>query len=103
MTREEFQTRRAKIEKEMEAVSRRKEVKLSKTRIDLDLDKDRYAEIKKYLALDPFNYRDLALNVSHKKLADYLHHVLQEITIEDAAVTSVTLKNGIKLKFEIAK
>lgn len=103
MTREEFQKRRAKIEKEMEAVSRRKEIKLSRTKIDLDLDKEEYAEIKKYLALNPFIYRDMALNVSHETLAEYLHSVLQEITIDDATVTSVTLKNGIKLKFEIAK
>lgn len=103
MTREEFQKRRAKIEKEMEAVSRRKEVKLSRTKIDLNLDKDEYTEIKKYLLANPFSYRDLAGNVSHATLAEYLHATLSEITIEDAAVTSVTLKNGIKLKFEIVK
>lgn len=103
MTREEFQQRRAEIEKKMNEVSKQKDIKLSRTKIDLNLEKSEYAEIKNFMVATPFNYRDLALHTDHALLADYLHSVLQEITIEGAAVTSVTLKNGIKLKFETAK
>lgn len=103
MTREEFQTRRAKIEKEMEAVSKQKEIKLSRTKIDLNLEKEEYAEIKKFMDGNPFSYHGLASSVDHARLAEYLHLTLGEITIEDAAVTSVTLKNGVRFKFQIIK
>lgn len=103
MTREEFQKRRAEIEKKMETVSKQKEIKLSRTKIDLNLEREEYAGIKKYLAENPFDYHATAVNVDHALLAEYLHNTLEEITIEGGAVTSVTLKNGIKLKFTHAK
>lgn len=101
MTRDEFQKRRAKIEKEMEAVSKRKEVKIS--RLNLHLEEESYTAIKGFLSADTFDYHEMALDVSHELLSDYLHNVLQEITIEDAVVTSVTLQNGVKFKFDVSK
>ena len=103
MTREEFQARRADIEKKMKEVSKQKEIKQSRTKIDLNLEQEKYADIKKVLVANPFDYRALVLHIDHALLADYLHSVLQEITMEDAAVTSVTLKNGIKLKLQSIK
>lgn len=101
MTKDEFQRRRAKIEKKMEAVSKRKEVKLS--RLNLHLEEESYTAIKGFLSADTLDYHEMALDVRHELLSDYLHNVLQEITIEDAAVTSVTFENGVKFKFDVAK
>lgn len=87
----------------MKEVSKQKEIKQSRTKIDLNLEQEKYADIKKVLVANPFDYRALVLHIDHALLADYLHSVLQEITMEDAAVTSVTLKNGIKLKLQSIK